>query len=84
MGQIGKTKRKMTLYRIFRLLAPEMMIEKTTEDIVTYLGLTLRPDKNRQRHDKYPVPENVVRICIPDFIALGLFEVASQRSPHGK
>lgn len=70
---------EITLYRIFRLLAPEMMIEKTTEDIVTYIGLTLRPDKNRQRHDKYPVPENVVRICISDFIALGLFEPSQRR-----
>ena len=70
---------EITLYRIFRLLAPEMMIEKTTEDIVTYIGLTLRPDKNRQRHDQHPVPTNTMKRCISDFIALGLFEPSQRR-----
>ena len=67
------------LYRIFHLLAPEMMIEKTAESIVTYIGLMLRPNKNRRPHNQHPVPTNTMKRCITDFSALGLFEPSQRR-----
>ena len=70
---------KITLYIIFHLLAPEMMIEETTEDIGEYIGLSLRPNQDRRLRKNYPVPQNVVRHCISDFIALGLFEPSQKR-----
>ena len=70
---------KITLYIIFHLLAPEMMIEETTEDIGEYIGLSLRPNQDRRLRKNYPVPQNAVRHCISDFIALGLFEPSQKR-----
>ena len=67
------------LYTIFHLLAPEMMIEKTTKSIVDYIGEMLLPSKNRRPHDKHPVPTNTMKRCISDFIALGLFEPSQRR-----
>lgn len=68
-----------TLYRLFRLLAPEMMIEKTTEDIAFFIAAMLRPNRDRLPIDGYPVPSNNVRHWISDFIALGLFEPSQKR-----
>ena len=70
---------EITLYRIFGLLAPEMMIEKTTESIVTFIGVMLQLNKNRQLQAIYPVPTNTTKRCIADFIALGLFEPSQKR-----
>lgn len=70
---------EITLYRIFRLLAPEMMIEKTTEDIAWFIGIMLRLDRARQPREGYPVPSNTVKRCISDFIALDLFEPSQKR-----
>ena len=70
---------KANLYSLFSLLAPEMMIEKSTEDIAWYIGLMLRPDQDRRPRERYPVPSNTVRRCISDFITLGLFEPSQRR-----
>jgi len=68
-----------TLYRLFRLLAPEMMIEKDIEAIALYIGLILRPDKDRRPREEYPVPSNNVKHWISGFIALGVLEPSQKR-----
>lgn len=68
-----------TFYQLFYLLASEMMIEKTTEDIAFFIGTMLRPDNKRQPRKKYPVPSNMVRSWISDFFALGVFEPSQKR-----
>ena len=78
-GEDWEDTTEITLYQIFRLLAPEMMIEKTTGSIVKYIGLMLRPNKNRRFHNQHPVPTNTMRRCISDFSALGLFEPSQKR-----
>ena len=78
-GAGWEDKREITLSLIFRLLAPEMMIEETTKSIASFIGVMLKPDNDRQIRDHYPVPSNVVKRCISDFIALGLFEPSQKR-----
>ena len=78
-GESWEDKTEFTLYRLFDLLAPEMMIEKDTETIALYVGYMLRPDKDRQPHKQYPVPVNKVRNWISDFVALSLFEPSQKR-----
>ena len=70
---------EVTFYRLFYLLASEMMIEKATEDIAVFIGRMLKPDEKRQVRDRYPVPSNSVRSWISDFIALGVFEPSQKR-----
>ena len=72
-------KTEVTYYQFFYLLAPEMMIENDTETIAWYIGLMLRPDKERQPRKSYPVPSNYIKHCISDFIALGVFEPSQKR-----
>ena len=74
-----ENKRKVSLYRLFYLLASEIMIEKSTEDVMHFIGIMLNPDKNFVPHEQYPVPLNYVRNWISDFIALGLFELSQRR-----
>ena len=80
-GYGWEDKTEITLYQIFRLLAPEMMIEKTTEDIALFIGIMFKPDEDRRPRNNYPVPSNVVRRCISDLITLGLFEPSQKRHP---
>lgn len=70
---------KTTMYSLFFLLAPEMMIEKTTEDIATFVGAMKRPNKDRKPKRKYPVPSNSVKKWISDFITLTVFEPSQKR-----
>ena len=78
-GEDWEDKMTIILYEIFDLLAPEMMIEKTTESIAQFIGEMFQPDNDRQLRNSYPVPSNVVKRCISDFIALGLFEPSQKR-----
>lgn len=70
---------EVTYYQLFHLLAPEMMIEKSIEDIVSYVGQMLLPNKKREPHPKYPTSSNRTKIWISDFIALGVFEPSQER-----
>ena len=68
-----------TMARIFNLLAPEMMIEKSTEEIASYTGLMLRPEKERKLRATWPVPSNTVKHWVSDFITLGVCEPSQKR-----
>lgn len=71
---------KESMYSIFFLLAPELMIEKTTDAISHYVGIMLQPNKNRNlRSDRIPVPSNHVKHWVSDFIALDLLEPSPRR-----
>jgi DNA-binding PadR family transcriptional regulator len=72
-----------TLYSIFYLLAPEMMIEKTTEDIAKFIGIMKLPDKSRKPRRDYPVPSNSVKHYISDLISLGVIEPSQKRHTVG-
>lgn len=78
-GQDWEDKLDKSLYFLFYLLAPEVMIEQSTEKMSEYLGIIARPNKDRKADDFFPVPKNVVSHFISDFIALGLFEPSSKR-----
>lgn len=78
-GTEWEDKITVTLFSLFNLLAPEMMIEKTTEDIALYIGVTRLPDKKRKPRSHYPVPANTVNSLISDFIVLGAIEPSQKR-----
>ena len=78
-GNKWENKTEGTLYQLFYLLASEMMIEKTTEDVTSFIGKMLNPNVKRQLRNKYPVPSNIVKTWISDFIALGVFEPSQKR-----
>lgn len=67
-----------SLYRIFSLIAPEMLIEKSTIEIARYLGIMLNTSKKKLR-SKWPVPSNSVKSWIADFVALELVEASKKK-----
>lgn len=78
-GKDWEDKTNRTMYGLFYLLGPELMIEKATDAIIDFLGIMLRPDKERFPRQTNPVPTNTVKLLISDFVALGLFEPSQRR-----
>ena len=79
LGSGWEDKTTVTLYRLFFMLAPEMMVEQSTAELASYVGVMLRPNKERQPREHYPVPSNWMRHCVSDFLTLGVFEPSQKR-----
>lgn len=78
-GSGWEDKTTVTLYRLFYMLAPEMMVEQSTAELASYVGVMLRPNKKRQPRRHYPVPSNWIKHCVSDFLTLGVFEPSQKR-----
>lgn len=74
-----------TLHRIFRLLAPEMMVEKTAKASSEFLGYMLRPVEMKKRRidGNWPIAYNTLRGWFADLHALGLI-APSMKKHHIK
>lgn len=68
---------EISLYRIFNLLAPELMIVKSTAKISSYIGSMMNPQKRKLR-DTFPVPTNSLNKLLADLFILGLVVPSSQ------
>lgn len=62
-----------TFLRLFKILAPELMIEKSIEDTAGYLGYG-RPNKEKPARSPWPVPSNTVKRFYADLSVLDLVE----------
>ncbi|MCH8969735.1 MAG: DUF4062 domain-containing protein [Planctomycetes bacterium] len=78
-GKDWEDKKEVNLGDLFFLLAPELMIEKSTESIAGYVGRMMRRDMKRNPRSQFPVPSNSVKQWIADFVALDLFEPSPRR-----
>ncbi len=70
------------LYRVFRLLAPELMVEKSVHDTARFLGTMLRPKdlkKEQEVRSQWPIPSNTVREWLADLHALELIAPSSKK-----
>ena len=65
---------KVKLKRIFDIIAPEIIIENTTEDLAHLIGLTTKPEQERNIRRNYPIPSNQIKFHLGDLQALGLIE----------
>jgi hypothetical protein len=63
-----------TLLEIFNLLAPEFMIETSTERCRSYLGFILRPDKERKIKANNSTPLNRIKSVLADLSALEIIK----------
>jgi hypothetical protein len=78
-GNEWEGRKEVSLMDLFALLAPEMMIEKNTNDIAHFIGVMRRPNTQRQIRDSFPIPSNTVTNLIADFVALGVFGPSQKR-----
>jgi len=68
-----------SMYQLFYILAPELMIEQTTASIADLIGYIHRPNRDREPRSTYPIPVNVTNALISDFISLELFEPSTKK-----
>lgn len=57
---------------IFKLIAPELMVEKSTEKTAHYIALMKQPDKDKEIRDSYPIPSNTMKNIFADLVVLDL------------
>lgn len=71
---------EVSLYHVFRLLAPELLVEKCVKDSATYLGVMLNNDQTAKKVRKdWPIPSNMIHEWLADFHALGVIEPSSRK-----
>ncbi|MDR1973002.1 MAG: DUF4062 domain-containing protein [Treponema sp.] len=75
-GKTWENTRKFRYLRIFKVLAPELYIGKTTADISHFLGGVLNPDLKRTVRKDFPTPSNTVKKIMADFALLKLTRCA--------
>ncbi|MDR0878454.1 MAG: DUF4062 domain-containing protein [Treponema sp.] len=63
---------KFRYLRIFKLLAPELSLGKTTAEISRFLGSVLNPDLEKTVRKDYPTPSNTIKKIMSDFSLLKL------------
>lgn len=63
-----------TFYKLFKLLAPELMVEKSTNDTAGFIGRILKPNENKQVRNTWAVPSNKLKEFFADLSVLGLVE----------
>ncbi len=72
---------KTNLFKIFKDLAPEMMVEISVEGASSYLGLVNKKSPAVKLTSKAPVPYNFVRDLLADLASLGLVEPSKKKHP---
>ena len=64
--------------RIFKTLAPELAVGKTTAEISRFLGMVLNPDLDRTIRKDYPTPSNTIKKIMADFGLLKLVKCTNE------
>lgn len=68
-----------TLYRIFLLLGPSLMIEMSTMQGLDDLAWMLLDDNSKTLRSEYPIPKNAFQGIFADFTTLGLVEPSKRK-----
>jgi hypothetical protein len=66
--------------KLFKLLAPELYLGKTTSDISRFLGSILNPNLSRAVRKDYPTPSNTIKKIMTDLHSLRLVQYISNGS----
>jgi hypothetical protein len=66
--------------KIFRLLAPELYLGKSSSEISRFLGNVLNPDLSRFIRRDFPTPSNTIKKIMADFHSLRLVQYIGNTS----
>lgn len=69
------------LFKIFSQLAPEMMVETSTNHASTYLALMNKPDPKLVTSPTAPIATNHVKMLLADLASLDLVEPSKRKHP---
>lgn len=70
-----------SLYRLFSILAPELLIEKSSVDAANFFGLMINGNKASAIRKEWPVPSNTFRVWLSDLATLGLITPSKRKHP---
>ncbi|MDR1574598.1 MAG: DUF4062 domain-containing protein [Treponema sp.] len=76
-GDNWENTRQFRYLRIFKLLAPELALGKTTSEVSRFLGTVLNPDLEKTVRKDYPTPSNTIKKIMADFELLRLVKCAN-------
>jgi hypothetical protein len=71
-GENWENTRKFRYLRIFKLLAPELSLGKSSGEISRFLGNVLNPDLEKPVRRDYPTPSNTIKKIMADLVLLKL------------
>ena len=83
-GDNWENSRQFRYLRIFKLLAPEMAVGKTTADVSRFLGTVLNPDLDKPVRKDYPTPSNSIKKIMADFSMLKLVRCVNKDVASGE
>jgi hypothetical protein len=78
-GRDWDDKTEFTLLEIFNLLAAELMIENSTKYCSRYIGLMLKPNKDKQIRADWPTPSNTIRKILADLNVLDIIQPSNKK-----
>lgn len=78
-GKNWEQEQKFTFFNIFRLIAPELMVEKNTSDTSHYIGIMLNSNRERNLRSQYPIPSNTTKSIFADLVVLNLVKPSEKR-----
>jgi hypothetical protein len=82
-GENWENTRKFRYLRIFKVLAPELSLGKTTVEISRFLGNVLNPDLEKTVRKDYPTPSNTIKKIMADLALLKLVKCAGGDTANG-
>ena len=82
-GESWENPRQFRHIRLFKLLAPELMLGKTTAEISRFLGTVLNPDLDKAVRKDYPTPSNTIKKIMADFSLLKLVKCVNGNESSG-
>lgn len=64
---------------LFRLIAPELMVEKSTSASASFIGTMFNPQRERKLRDNYPIPSNTMKSIFGDLVVLELVKPSDKK-----
>jgi len=83
-GDNWENSRQFRYLRLFKLLAPELAVGKTTADISRFLGKVLNPDLDKPVRKDYPTPSNSIKKIMADLSMLKLVKCINKDDSSGE
>ncbi|MES2617732.1 MAG: DUF4062 domain-containing protein [Bacteroidota bacterium] len=78
-GKDWEDSRNFDFLELFKLLAPELMVEKSTEATAKYIGLMKKPKQRKEIRDNFPIPSNTTKTILADLVVLDLVKPSSKK-----
>ncbi len=78
-GKEWEDQTEFSFLKIFKLIAPELMVEKSTVETSHYIGLMFKPDKEKIERNEYPIPSNTMKSIFADLVVLDLIKPSDKK-----